>query len=83
MTHRLVNYAEADEETSTCYYDILQENPPPENAVAAERDGHNCVITNTQFHCYHLLDYAKGHKVSSRQSSTIDMSKHLCSLFDS
>jgi len=63
--HRLVDYAEgADEATSTPYYNLLQESPPPENAVAAERDGHSCVITDSpQFHCYHLLAYAKGHKL--------------------
>ncbi len=78
MVHRLVDYTGgADEVTSTSYYQTLPESSP-EDAVAAERDGHRCVITKSpRFQYYHLLAYAEGDKVSSWQSSITDMSKPL------
>ena len=72
--HRLVNYTGITDETRTMNYFQTMQESSPENAVAAERDGHRCVITNVkQFHHYRLLSYTKGHKVSSWQSSTTDM----------
>ncbi len=74
MLHRLVDYTGV---TSTSYYQSLPESSP-ENAVAAERDGHRCVITKSpHFQYYHLLPYAKDDKMSSWQRSVTDMSKSL------